>query len=251
MSIRPNVNGTGQRSRGLGAVLADFAAGMSPGQATSAGPGIPPIMNTTQGVPLPSPVPRIASASAAAGGLATSPTQGGEPVRPASGAPQGGSGISKGQIIAGIFADALAGAAGQPGPMAARWAKEREQQQEQAQWSRQRQGHLDDYRAQKEIDAQYPGQRTPHYFEANNGDRYAIGPDGKPQRIFQDTTPKIQFIPNGLGGVIPVNVSAYTQGLTGGQPAAAPPPVLDALPPGAKPLGQGGAGSSAPRTFRR
>jgi hypothetical protein len=63
---------------------------------------------------------------------------------------------SKGQIIAGILADALAGAAGQPGPIAARWNHEREQQQEQAQWGLQRRARLEDWQAQQDYQREHP-----------------------------------------------------------------------------------------------
>lgn len=43
--------------------------------------------------------------------------------------------------------------------------------------------------------------QQPRYFEANNGDQYVIGPDGKPQLVFQDPTPKTtwQAVDNGDG----------------------------------------------------
>lgn len=43
---------------------------------------------------------------------------------------------SNGQIIAGILADALAGAAGQPGPSLAMWNRERQSAEENAQWGK-------------------------------------------------------------------------------------------------------------------
>lgn len=63
---------------------------------------------------------------------------------------------SKGQIIAGILADALAGAAGHPGPMAARWNEERQQQQQQAQWGLQRRARLEDWQAQQDYQRAHP-----------------------------------------------------------------------------------------------
>lgn len=66
---------------------------------------------------------------------------------------------SKGQIIAGIIADALAGAAGQQGQMAALWNREREQTrqqaQEQARWHRDRTAGLEDYEAKQRIEQRY------------------------------------------------------------------------------------------------
>lgn len=83
-----------------------------------------------------------------------------EPAKPA---------YSKGQIIAGILADALAGIAGQPGPSLARWNREREQdreqQREEAQWGLQRRARLEDYEAQKQIDQRYTTGPAPTEFE--------------------------------------------------------------------------------------
>jgi hypothetical protein len=63
---------------------------------------------------------------------------------------------SRGQIIAGILADALAGAAGHPGPMAARWNDERQQQNEEVQWAHHRQGIMDDWVRQQEYSRAHP-----------------------------------------------------------------------------------------------
>jgi hypothetical protein len=63
---------------------------------------------------------------------------------------------SRGQIIAGIIADALAGAAGQQGPMAARWNQERQQQNEEVQWAHHRQGIMDDWIKQQQYQAAHP-----------------------------------------------------------------------------------------------
>jgi len=56
----------------------------------------------------------------------------------------------------GIIADALAGAAGKPGPYAAMMDQQREQEQQQANWGLRRSAELEDYRAKKTIDQSYP-----------------------------------------------------------------------------------------------
>lgn len=63
--------------------------------------------------------------------------------------------MGRGQIIAGILADALAGAAGQPGPFAARMARQQQQQAEEAQWHRRRGADLEDYEAKQRIEQRY------------------------------------------------------------------------------------------------
>lgn len=64
--------------------------------------------------------------------------------------------ISKGHLILGIIADALSGAAGQPGQFAARMGEDRRQQREDAQWSRRRQGLLQDWQAQEDYKRTHP-----------------------------------------------------------------------------------------------
>jgi hypothetical protein len=68
----------------------------------------------------------------------------------------------------------------------------------------------------------------PHYFEANNGDQYAIGPDGQPQKLFADPTPKMNFIPDGRGGGQWLAVPTNTGGgglVSTGMPAAGGPAI--------------------------
>lgn len=42
--------------------------------------------------------------------------------------------------------------------------------------------------------------REPHYWESNDGSLMAIGDDGKPTKVYADPTPKMNFIPDGMGG---------------------------------------------------
>jgi hypothetical protein len=98
------------------------------------------------------------------------------------------------------------------------------------------------YQAQNRAPAQ------PHYFEANNGDQYAIGPDGKPQKLFADPTPKMNFITDGMGGgdwfAVPMTgAGGYAPPPTGASPAVPTAPVGRITPIG------GGAPSQGARNF--
>jgi len=106
---------------------------------------------------------------------------------------------SKGQIIAGILGDALAGINGGPALFTQSQMQNRAADREQAQWGLRRQGELADYEQKQQIEAKYR-KPTPHYFESNDGSVGMIGPDGKPQILYKDPTPKMNFIPDGLGG---------------------------------------------------
>lgn len=146
---------------GLGEMLARLAAGEQPSAMPAlpqpSGRGAAALMGAIQPAPLPAPVPREASASPGAGGLAPSPPQDGVPVHSGM-AGMGSSGIvpaaptrpryTKGQIIAGILGDALAGAAGQPGRVAQMWQRQRElddqRDYEEVRWHRERQAKRED-----------------------------------------------------------------------------------------------------------
>ncbi len=158
------------------------------------------------------------------------------PPAPAS-APQK-QGMGKGQLIMGIIADALAGAAGREGPFAAMMAKRREQEQEQAQWGLKRQGELEDYERQKQIDQRYPSERAAYRWEANDGSLMEMGPEG-PQVVYKDPTPK--YISDGVGGAVPL------PGTGAAQPAG-PTPGLTFTPiPGGGPTL--GASGNFPETY--
>lgn len=58
-----------------------------------------------------------------------------------------------------------------------------------------------------EVLSQQAGTPTPHYWETNDGSLGAIGPDGKPQILYKDPTPKVTWtqvdLPNGQKQLIP------------------------------------------------
>lgn len=96
---------------------------------------------------------------------------------------------------------------------------------------------MQDYIAQKAIDAQYKTQE-PHYFQDNAGNQMAIGPDGKPYEVYHDPL-QMKFIPNGLGGVVPVPLSQFMGG--GNTPQSTPLSDDDI-----RKMMQGGQSGSAP-----
>jgi hypothetical protein len=153
-------------------------------------------------------------------------------------------GMSKGQMILGILADALSGAQGRPGAFAAQMNQQRQQQQEQAQWGLQRRAGLEDYEAKQKIEQRYAKPPTPHRWEDNAGNQWEMDSQtGQPKRFFTDTSPKYVF-QDGMMVNIP---NPYA----GGQAAtSAPPPTIDEdLWNTGKPLG--GQTPSASATFRR
>lgn len=70
--------------------------------------------------------------------------------------------------------------------------------------------------------SQLPKQVAPHYWETNNGSLGMIGADGRPQIVYEDPTPKINWItadnPDGTKSLIPVGPNGPMQG--GGGPAS-------------------------------
>jgi len=81
---------------------------------------------------------------------------------------------------------------------------------------------------------------APHYFQSNNGDEMVIGSDGQPKTLYSDPTPRMQFIPDGMGG-------GTWHAIPGtGQAKQAPSQPVGKLTP----IPEGGAGTmGAPRTF--
>lgn len=88
-----------------------------------------------------------------------------------------------------------------------------------------------DYEAQQRIAAQYRKQ-TPYRWESNNGSLMEIGEDGQPRLIYQDPTPKVNWVraDNGDGTFTMVPMS---------QGGATQPNELDTLPEGYSVRGAG------------
>lgn len=154
------------------------------------------------------------------------------------------------RLAAGIFADALSGAAGQPGMFAATQERRRQEQtafeRGEERYRREREDSMADYRAKKDIDAQYPSARAPYRWEANDGSLMEIGPMGTPQVVYSDPTPKMQAVQG-----FDANGNPVLNWVTPPRPnTASPPRVVDTLPPGVVPIGQnGGTGSNTRRPF--
>jgi hypothetical protein len=79
----------------------------------------------------------------------------------------------------------------------------------------------------------------PHYFQTNNGSEAVIGADGRPQIIYQDPDPKMNFIPDGMGGGNWVPVPTQSAGAPSSAPPLRPVGKLTPITGGAP--SQGGA----------
>ena len=157
---------------------------------------------------------------------------------------------SKGQMIAGIISDALAGFNGQQGQFGQMIARERQQQQadqrEEVQWTRRRQQQNDDWTQREDYKRANP---DPTAMERNLSTYQGWGPEqraayGDMQQAERGDPFVTTTLPNGQFYAGPQ--SGLIGALTGhgAAPAAKPRrlgPVVDAMP--------GGAGASAPRPF--
>lgn len=140
-------------------------------------------------------------------------------------------GMSKGQIIMGIIADALAGAAGHQGPFAAHMAKLNEQEAENAKWGLRRRGELEDYEAKQKIEQRY---KTPDISPMER-DVAAWGRMSEPQRQAYQQMQGMRagdadvFVTLPNGQVYAGPKSGLAQALTGG--GTAPPQPVGRLRP--------------------
>jgi hypothetical protein len=95
--------------------------------------------------------------------------------------------------------------------------------------------------------AMYRAPQQPHYWETNDGSLGSIGPDGQPQIVYKDPTPKVDYTPvknqDGTTTLYPT-VNGQVVGPAQQQPQGAP-----ALPQGFTVRPKGGA-ASGPRPFR-
>jgi hypothetical protein len=144
----------------------------------------------------------------------------------------GGGKFGIGQAIVAALNGYLAGTRG-PGQqvgmnnlqmMAELHQRQLERQQALEDYNRQRTDSNADYITRLQEQAQY-APKEPHYFQDNSGNELAVGPDGQVQTVYTDPLP-YKFVPNGMGGVVPVNLGALMHG--GGGAAASPKPLTDA-----------------------
>lgn len=89
------------------------------------------------------------------------------------------------------------------------------------------------------LKSRLPKQGAPHYWETNDGSLAVVGPDGRPQVLYQDPTPKINWIQadngDGTKSLIPVGPNGPlgakggdpVSGAQAGQPPATLPPDFD------------------------
>jgi hypothetical protein len=114
------------------------------------------------------------------------------------------------------IAAGLAGFVSRKNPMALQGLMQalmlrQKQKQDEYNYNRERQDKRADFTFEQDYKAAHPELRAPHYFESNSGDQYAIGPDGQPVEVFHDPM-RFKFIPNGMGGVVPVNIESLMGG---------------------------------------
>jgi hypothetical protein len=107
-----------------------------------------------------------------------------------------------GRNIAGAIGDALLQLNGARPIFAPAQQQRQMMQYQQQQQDRKRQQDWEDYQRQWDYQVGHPKPSTaqPYRFEANNGDVYELDATGKPQKVFADPTPKMNFIPDGMGG---------------------------------------------------
>jgi hypothetical protein len=95
--------------------------------------------------------------------------------------------------------------------------QKRQQALEESKYQNRRKDDFEDWLKQQAWKQANPDPANPHYFEDNMGNLQAVGADGKPQMIHKDPF-QWKLVPNGLGGVVPVNIGALMGGQGGQQP---------------------------------
>lgn len=128
-----------------------------------------------------------------------------------------------GRAIAGYVGDYLAQLGGAR-PIYAPIAQQRQLIQQQ---QVKRQNDWEDWVRQAQWERDHPKPTAPHYWETNNGSLGTIGADGKPRIVYEDPTPKVDWIraDNGDGTF---TMTPVQQGV--GQPATSPSPSKPAAP---------------------
>lgn len=103
--------------------------------------------------------------------------------------------------------------------------------------------------AGKVWDRQNPKPVAPHYFQDNAGNEWSVGSDGKPVLVHYDSSPKQNFIPDGMGGGQFVSVPNMVPNPTTGSvsPFQSHPAIGAVLPDPRK----GGGDGNVTSPFRR
>ena len=151
-----------------------------------------------------------------------------------------------GRAIAGYLGDALLRQADMDPIYTPSMMQQRQLEAMTQQAEAQRRAKFDDWRQQYEYERANPKASTaaPYRWESNDGSLMELGPDGQPRKVYADPTPKMNFIPDGLGGGQWVAIPTG-----GGAAPSANPPVGAVIP---DPRKAGGAnGSPVGRPFRR
>lgn len=98
---------------------------------------------------------------------------------------------------------------------------------------------LADFRTKEEIKSEY-STRSPYRWESNDGSLMEIGPDGAPRVVYQDPTPKVDWVtvnnPDGTKTIMPMQRG----GAQGGAPGALPTFTEDDWKKAGGPAGNGG-----------
>lgn len=121
--------------------------------------------------------------------------------------------------------------------------QKRQHAAEQEQYGQRREDEFQDFVRKEAFKSTLPqAERAPHYFEDNSGNQWAIGADGQPRMVHKDDLP-FKLVPNGMGGVVPVDLRALMAGQGGAQ---APVGKITPLDEGGPTLG-GSGGFRSPR----
>lgn len=107
---------------------------------------------------------------------------------------------------------------------------------------------FEDWKRQYDYEVGHPKPSTagPHYWESNDGSLHAIGDDGKPTEVYHDPSPKMNFIPDGMGGGQWVAVPSLPSQSGTPSPVGKITPLDDPAPADAPPAG--GTGEYYPGT---
>lgn len=118
----------------------------------------------------------------------------------------GEGGVGRG--IAGTVGDFLLASSGMRPIYAPAMQAQRDRQQQSQDFNRRQQAEMQQWIAQEQWKRANPAPAAPHYWTTNDGSLAAIGPDGQPRVLYQDPTPKVDWItaqnPDGTKQLIPM-----------------------------------------------